>query len=363
MFNSNEVNPLPLSEARFLFRPVILESQKNASEILSLKEQPDVLVLDTIEKQLVELYKLRNPSNPDKTKIRAQVQEEFNSDYSKLGLWVYYPWKKTLIHTVSKAEFIEIRTNRNKLKITDEEQEQLSSKVVGVVGLSVGNSVALTIAMERLAGKIILADFDELEVSNLNRLRASLCDLDLPKTVIAAQQIAEIDPFIEVELFNEGLTDQNMQSFLSGTSKLDLLVEVCDSIQLKYQVRKKARELQIPVVMDTNDRGLVDIELFNVEPNRPIFHGLVDEAEFDKIDELPLDERMKLISKIVGGDAISDRLKLSMPQIGKTLTSYPQLASGVMLGGAVTAYLCRKILLKDDTPSGRFYVDFDEIFK
>jgi len=46
-----------------------------------------------------------------------------------------------------------------------------------VVGLSAGHTIAHVIAMEGLAGEIRLADFDTLELSNLNRVPASVLDL------------------------------------------------------------------------------------------------------------------------------------------------------------------------------------------
>jgi tRNA A37 threonylcarbamoyladenosine dehydratase len=53
-------------------------------------------------------------------------------------------------------------------------------KRIGVVGLSVGQSVALTLALERSFGELRLADFDRLDLSNLNRIRAGVHDLNLP---------------------------------------------------------------------------------------------------------------------------------------------------------------------------------------
>ncbi|MGB1031398.1 MAG: ThiF family adenylyltransferase, partial [Flavobacteriales bacterium] len=111
------------------------------------------------------------------------------------GVWVYYPWLRKLVHLLDEKEFVECRTNRNKYKITAEEQEVLSKKVVGVVGLSVGQSVSLTMAMERSFGELRIADFDDLELTNLNRIRTGVHNLGLPKTTIVAREIAEIDPF------------------------------------------------------------------------------------------------------------------------------------------------------------------------
>ena len=85
------------------------------------------------------------------------------------------------MHVLSENDFIKIRTNRNQLKITPQEQQLLQQKTIGIIGLSVGQSVALTMVMERMCGKIKLADFDELDLSNLNRLRSGLHNIGVKK--------------------------------------------------------------------------------------------------------------------------------------------------------------------------------------
>ncbi|MBX9449069.1 MAG: ThiF family adenylyltransferase [Taibaiella sp.] len=155
------------------------------------------------------------------------------------------------------------------IKITAEEQAILQNKTVGIVGLSVGQSIALTLAMERSCGELRLADFDTAELSNLNRIRTGISSLGLRKTVIAAREIAEIDPFLKVKIFSEGLTQENIDVFFDDGKKIDLLVEVCDGLDVKVISRFKARSMGIPVVMDTNDRGMLDVERFDLEPETP----------------------------------------------------------------------------------------------
>jgi tRNA A37 threonylcarbamoyladenosine dehydratase len=54
-----------------------------------------------------------------------------------------------------------------------------------------------------------LADFDCLDLSNMNRIRAGIHDLRLPKTVLAARQIFEVDPYMRLTPFTDGLTVEN----------------------------------------------------------------------------------------------------------------------------------------------------------
>jgi molybdopterin/thiamine biosynthesis adenylyltransferase len=277
---------------------------------------------------------------------------------------VYYPWNNALVHLLDEPEFIAVRTNRNQHKITGAEQAVLRSKKIGIIGLSVGQSIALTLAMERTCSELRLADFDELDLSNLNRIRTGVHHLGIAKVILAAREIAEIDPFIKVEIYSEGIHKDNIHDFFTKGGNLDLLVEVCDDIQVKIGSRFKARELNIPVVMDTNDRGMLDVERFDLEPQRPIFHGLIDSFINEAYNEVMITDsnRRDILFRLVDFNALSEGMKISMSEIGKSILTWPQLASSVVLGGAITTHICRCILLGQHRSSGRYYVDLDMIF-
>ena len=331
----------------------------------TLLQKEGIFICDEIYYQVKELVKIMHPDvklkDADyKDLIPKHIGTQPIDEY---GVWVYYPWSSRLVHILDEKEFINVRTNRNKYKITQDEQNLLATKTIGIVGLSVGQSIALTIAMERVCGHIRLADFDTAELSNLNRLRTGVHNLGLRKTIIAAREIAEIDPYLDVKIFNDGLTDDNINDFFLKDGKLDILVEVCDGLDIKVISRFKAREFGVPVVMDTNDRGMLDIERFDLEPGRPIFHGLADDLDPNKIKGLSNEDKIPYILKMIGAATISTRLKASMMEVEQSINTWPQLASSVVLGGALTTDTCRKILLDQHHESGRYYVDFDEVIK
>lgn len=320
-------------------------------------------VHDRIGEQLKELFKIRRPkenlSDSDLDDLLFEWKK--SNDIDVYGVWVFYPWKNLLVHLVNEEEFIELRTSRNKYKITDEEQKVLSTKTVGIVGLSVGQSVSLTMAIERCFGTIRIADFDTLELTNLNRIRRGVDSLGLPKVTMVAREIYEIDPFLNVEIFPEGLNSNNIEDFFTSNGPLDLIVEECDSLDIKVLVRLKAKEKKVPLVMDTSDRGMLDIERYDLEPNRPIFHGLAPESELMNLEGLSTEEKIPYVLKMVGSSTLSKRFKASMFEIKETITTWPQLASSVALGGAVAADVARRIFLKKLNTSGRFFIDLDEL--
>ncbi len=331
-----------------------------------VKNTPGITIIDELEGQLRELVKSLHPA----IKIKAEdypalIQDHLNGrEMEHYGVWVYYPWSNRLIHLLDEEEFVEVRTNRNRYKITRDEQRILKNQKIGVVGLSVGQSIALTLAMERVCGELRLADFDLAELSNLNRIRTGVHNLGVKKTVIAAREIAEIDPFIKVKLFDDGLTKENIDEFfVDEDGKIDLLVEVCDGLDVKIVSRFKAKSLQVPVIMDTNDRGMLDIERYDLEPNRPILHGLADGLDPEGIRDLTNEQKVPYILRMIGGEDLSTRLKASMIEVEQSINTWPQLASSVTLGGALTTDVARRILLNQLHVSGRYYVDLDELIK
>ena len=58
-----------------------------------------------------------------------------------------------------------------------------------------------------------LADNDILSLSNLNRFRAGLPDLGVNKAVLTARQIYEINPFAKLEVFDKGISPENIENF------------------------------------------------------------------------------------------------------------------------------------------------------
>ena len=350
---------------RFTPEIFIPNNQEDWVKIEELRNNPAVYVINEIDSQIADLIKANHPDiSFTKQELQARIDKYVAPDQKDFfGNWVYYSWKNTLVHILSEKDFIRIRTVRNNFKITPQEQSELGQKKVGIVGLSVGQSVALAIALERGCGELRLADFDTLELSNLNRLKAGVTSLGLEKVIIAAREISEIDPYLKLKVFRDGITESNVDEFITGGGQLDLLIDECDSLDIKVLLREKAKSYHLPVIMETSDRGMLDIERFDHEPDRPIFHGMLQGIKGDDLKGLSNKERVSIVLKITGLDTLSLRMKASLLEIGQTITSWPQLASGVFLGGASVAHVGRRLLLGDEVKSGRFYVDFDQILQ
>jgi len=336
-----------MSEAELSFQAEILRDDDPGERrrLDELRADSHIQVLDHRAELLDSLRQLRPAPHSDVTDEPTR--------------WAYYPWRRTLVGILGPVGYRALRLDRNRNLITAEEQGILGALQIGVAGLSVGHVIAYTLAQQGLCGMIRLADFDHLELSNLNRVPASILDVGVNKAVVTARRIAELDPYLRVEVMTAGVTPETVDDFLAG---LDLVVEECDSFEMKIMIRESARTLRLPVVMATSDRGLVDVERFDVEPNRPIMHGLLGDVSSAELAGLSRHDRIPFMLRHLDASRSSPRLTASLVELDNTLSTWPQLAGDVILGAAAIAEAVRRIGIGESLQSGQVRIDVGAAF-
>lgn len=323
------------------YRAIFIDDEDHSDSTLDqLRRDPRITVIDECRQQRAALHTL----------VPA-VDRELIDEPAR---WAYYPWRRSLIRILGPESFSRLRLDRNRNLITADEQRRLSSLKIGVIGLSVGHAIAYNLATEGLCGEIRLTDFDELELANLNRVPGTVFDLGLNKAVIAARRIAEIDPYITVCIDRHGAVPESIDDFVQG---LDIVVEECDSLDAKVLVREAARARRLPVLMTTGDRGLLDVERFDLQPSRPILHGLLGDVAARDLAGLTSKDKVPHVLRILDAPELSPRMAASLVEVGKTLSTWPQLAAEVVLGATIVANAVRRIGLGEPMPSGRVRVD------
>lgn len=318
--------------------------------------------LDQLESMLNELVLNKFPEiSKDSNELQEKLQELVEQKESRVtGVYVFYPWKNTLVRILDEEDFVFIRTIRNRNKIRVDEQSQLSNKCIGIIGLSVGYSVLMAMALERVSSSFKIADFDCIELSNLNRIYQPISNIGLNKAIAAKRAVLELDPYLKVEIFDQGIHENNIIDFIVGSKKLDLLVDECDSGFVKILARYYAREYAVPVLMETSDRGVIDIERYDLDKNYPLLHGRFSEFELNWAELKKLDKQLLFAS--IDFTLASARGIESMGLIGKEIRTWPQLGSDVLSGGATISMVARKIFLGDYVESSRKYIDIESKF-
>ena len=317
---------------------------------------------DVFESALREMFFAEHPALQKDSKDAREQCARFIGVHQLSSVWVYYPWRNLALRIPDEAVYHQLHTTRNRGVITETEQSAYRSATVGIAGLSVGSAVLASLVATGGPKKMKIADPDTLEITNLNRIRAGLTDIGMNKTDIAAKNSWEVDPFLDLDLWQEGITGDTLQRFM-GEPRLDVFIDEMDSIGMKIQARKVCREFRIPVVMatDNGDGVLVDVERFDLEPGRPIFHGRV-EINDDELAHIDRAQFVALANKIIDPAMFTPRQWESIQQIGTSLSGVPQLGTAAAIAGAATAYVVRHILIKAPMPSGRYVMSCEQVF-
>jgi molybdopterin/thiamine biosynthesis adenylyltransferase len=110
--------------------------------------------------------------------------------------------------------------------VTQAEQAALRTKRVAIAGLGgVGGVHLLTLARLGVS-RFHIADFDRFGLPNFNRQAgAATSTLDRPKADVLASMVRDINPDIELRVFDQGVSAQNVDAFLDG---VDLYVDGLD---------------------------------------------------------------------------------------------------------------------------------------
>lgn len=125
-------------------------------------------------------------------------------------------------------------------------QKRLKNAKVLVIGAGGLGSPALLYLAAAGVGTIGIAEFDEVDESNLQRqIIHGMSDIGRPKAVSAQESIAEVNPYVEVVVHNERLDNDNVLQIFEG---YDLIVDGTDNFATRYMVNDAAYFLKIPYV-------------------------------------------------------------------------------------------------------------------
>ena len=125
-------------------------------------------------------------------------------------------------------------------------QKRLKNAKVLVIGAGGLGSPALLYLAAAGVGTIGIAEFDEVDESNLQRqIIHGQSDIGRPKAESARDSIKEANPYVDVVVHNERLDNDNVMSVFEG---YDLIVDGTDNFATRYMVNDAAYFLKIPYV-------------------------------------------------------------------------------------------------------------------
>ena len=111
-------------------------------------------------------------------------------------------------------------------------QKKFTSACTAVCGLGgLGSNAAISLARAGV-GKLLLIDFDRVDISNLHRQQYTVSQLGMYKTEAMKQTLAQINPYCDIAVHTVRLTEDN----LSLLSACDIICECFDNAECKAKL-------------------------------------------------------------------------------------------------------------------------------
>ncbi|MBQ7037167.1 MAG: thiamine biosynthesis protein ThiF [Clostridia bacterium] len=112
-------------------------------------------------------------------------------------------------------------------------QEKISSATVCICGLGgLGSGIAIALARMGI-GKLILIDFDKVDITNLHRQQYKANQIGMHKTEALKENLKEINPYLKMEIHTIRLDENNAKDILSGA---DIICEAFDNAEVKAEL-------------------------------------------------------------------------------------------------------------------------------
>lgn len=109
-------------------------------------------------------------------------------------------------------------------------QDKFSEATVAICGLGgLGSNIAISLARAGV-GKLILVDFDRVDITNLHRQQYKAAQVGAYKTEALAENLKEIAPYILLEAYTIRITQENAEELLK---EADIICEAFDGAECK----------------------------------------------------------------------------------------------------------------------------------
>lgn len=125
--------------------------------------------------------------------------------------------------------------------------DKLRQSTVIIFGVGGVGSYTVEALARAAIGHLILVDFDEVSISNLNRqIHALHSTIGEAKVEVMKRRILEVNPRAQVETLKEFLSAENIDHFLDR--RLDYVVDAIDTVSSKVILAKECLSRKIPLI-------------------------------------------------------------------------------------------------------------------
>ncbi|MBK8576339.1 MAG: ThiF family adenylyltransferase [Elusimicrobia bacterium] len=219
------------------------------------------------------------------------------------------------------------------------DQQRLARSRVAIAGMGGVGGIHLITLVRAGIGAFHIADFDRFEPANFNRQYGARVEtLGQEKTEVLKRDALQINPFLDVRVFKEGVHEKNVDEFLNGA---DVFLDGLDFFApaVRRLLFRRARELKIPAVT-AGPIGFGTSALV-FQPD-----GISFDDYFDLRDDQT--ELQQLLRFLVGIIPQPWFKRYTLPQFGVRLNSKsaPSISIGCLMASAVASTEVLRLLLQ-----------------
>jgi len=146
-------------------------------------------------------------------------------------------------------------------KFDIEGQLALKNARVLIIGLGgLGSPVALYLAAAGV-GHLILADDDEVDVSNLQRQIAhGESSIGMPKVESASRALRNINPHVCIQTHEQRLEPESLKAVLG---QVDLVLDCTDNFSTRFEINRACVEAKVPLISGAAIRMEGQVSVFD----------------------------------------------------------------------------------------------------
>ena len=143
---------------------------------------------------------------------------------------------------------------------------RFSAATVAICGLGgLGSNIAIALARAGI-GKLLLIDFDRVDISNLHRQHYKASQVGCYKTDALAENLLEIAPYVEIETVTMKITEENVVDLVK---EADIICEAFDNAQAKAMLVNSVLE-RLPNCYLVAASGMAGMDTPNIIKTRKI---------------------------------------------------------------------------------------------
>lgn len=173
---------------------------------------------------------------------------------------------------------------------------KIRAAVIGIAGAGgLGSNVAISLSRAGI-GRLIIADFDNVEITNLNRQQYNIKQIGEPKVDALKKNLESINPFSEYIVYNIIIKEDNIKKIFGDC---DILIEAFDKADQKKMIIEKWIDLypNKPIIAASGLAGIGGFDSLHINKIDNLYI-CGDEVTEVKPKESPLAPRVALVANM-----------------------------------------------------------------